>query len=122
MSAFRRAPRPLTGWLYLACGIGSIVVIALILMPVLRAVNRWADGEAVDWMGFAAVAGVICPFVIQLIVQGAQWMNQRHAERMTEYAQGVAPVPFAPPAPSLPGSAHPIEEDTDGPRPWQNRQ
>lgn len=101
-SAFRRAPRPLTGWLWLACGVGSIIVIAMVLAPVIRAVNRWADGEAVDWMGFAAIMGVVCPFVLQLIVQGAQWMSQRHTERMEEYARGVAPAPFVPPPPSEP--------------------
>lgn len=103
MTAFRRAPRPLTGWLYLACGIGSLVVLILIMSPLLRALNRWADGEPVDWMGFAAVGGVAFPFIAQLIAQGAQWMHTRSAERREEIRVGGAPVtgPFYP-TPSTP--------------------
>lgn len=103
--AFHRAPRPLTGWLYLLCGVFSIVVLAAFIIPIVRAVNRWADGEAVDWMGFAAIMGIVCPFLIQLIVQGVQWMNQRHTERVEEIRVGgqVAP-PFPSPAPSAPPS------------------
>lgn len=106
MSMLRRAPRPLTGWLYLACGIGSLVVITLLVAPLIRALNRWADGETVDMMGFAAVGGVAFPFIIQLIAQGAQWMSQRHTERMAEYERGSAPSPFALP-PSLPPPSQP---------------
>lgn len=106
-NAFRRAPRPLTGWLYLACGVGSLTVLVLIMIPLLRALNRWADGEPVDWMGFAAVGGVALPFIGQLIAQGAQWMHTRSAERREEIAWtgargGQVAAPFPQPAPSEP--------------------
>lgn len=108
---FRRAPRPLTGWLWLLCGVGSVLIVAMVMIPLLRALNRWADGEAVDWAGFAAVGAVLFPFIGQLVAQGIQWQRSRENERVaTISATGVAPVPFDPSPPS-------IGPSPDGPRP-----
>lgn len=99
--AFQTAPRPLIRW-------GGVAVIVLCLVaasvliggPLLRALNRWADGEAVDWMGFAAVLGALGGFL------GAIWsivgpaMAARHAERLHEIREGRQPAPFAPSPPS----------------------
>lgn len=92
---FRRAPRPLIGWLYFAVGLASFVFLILLAGIVLKAVNRWAEGEHVDWMGFAAIASVAAGALGPIIAQGAQWMNQRHLERIEQTRAGVAPPPFA---------------------------
>jgi hypothetical protein len=101
--AFRRAQRPLIGWVYVVMGVASLVFVILLAMPVLRAVNRWADGESVDWMGFAAIASVAAGALGPIIAQGAQWMHTRSAERREEIrAGGPAPAPFVPSPPSEP--------------------
>lgn len=102
-SAFQRAPRPLIGWLYVLAGVASLVLVVLLAIPLLRAVNRWADGEPVDWVGFAAIASVAAGAIGQIVAQGSQWMHTRSMERRTEIqAGGSAPGPFA---------------SSDGPRP-----
>lgn len=104
-SAFRRAPRPLTGWLWVLVGFASFAFLVLLAIPLLRAVNRWADGEHVDWVGFAAVASIAAGAMGQLITQGMQWMQNRSAERREEIrAGGSAAPPFPSPAPSAPYS------------------
>lgn len=103
MSAFRRAPRPLTGWLWLLCGIGSVAIVVMVMIPVLKALNRWADGEHIDWAGFAAVAAVLFPFIGQLVAQGVQWQRSRENERLEEIRSGQGVPPFYPtPSPSPP--------------------
>lgn len=78
--------------------LGGVVVIIVSLGavcmlvggPLLRALNRWADGTPppVDWMGFAAVLGAIGGFltVIWSIVKPA--LDARHEERLHEIREG----------------------------------
>lgn len=102
-SAFRRAPRPLIGWLWLLVGVASFALLILLTIPLLRAVNRWADGEAVDWTGFAAIASVAAGAMGQLMSMGMQWARDRRIQAVEEIrAGGAAPPPFAQPQPSQP--------------------
>lgn len=94
-SAFRRAPRPLIGWLYVLAGFAALALVILLAIPLLRAVNRWADGEPVDWMGFAAIASVAAGAIGQIVAQGAQWMHTRSAERREEIRAGQSVSPFS---------------------------
>lgn len=109
-SAFRRAPRPLTGWLWLLTGVGSVVIVVLVMIPLLRALNRWADGDPVDWAGFAAVGAVLFPFIGQLVAQGIQWQRSRENERLTEMTAGQSVPPFYP----TPSTSSPEPSPTGG--------
>ena len=115
-TAFRRAPRPLIGWLWVLTGVCSFAFIAALAMIVLRGLERWANGEHVDLGGLAAIAGIALPFIGQLIAQGIQWQRDRRIQIVEEVRAGAAPQP---PFPSQPSSPPP---DTEGPRPWQNRE
>lgn len=113
MTAFQSGARPVIRWL----GVAVVCVvlmgaIAIIGGPMLRALNRWADGEPVDLMGFAALLGALGGFL------GAAWaiikpvLDARHEERLHEIREGRQPLPFDP----LPASP------VDGPRPGENSQ
>ena len=115
-TAFRRAPRPLIGWLWVLTGVCSFAFRAALAMIVLRGLERWANGEHVDLGGLAAIAGIALPFIGQLIAQGIQWQRDRRIQIVEEVRAGAAPQP---PFPSQPSSPPP---DTEGPRPWQNRE
>lgn len=98
---------------FVSGAVAAAAVAVLIGGPILHALNRWADGQPVDWMGFAAVAGILAPLVAQIVAQGAQWMHTRSRERRDEIAfGGSAPPPFAPSEPPA---------DT-WPRPGENTQ
>jgi hypothetical protein len=83
--------------------------------------DRWSAGEGVDLNGLgaalggaAALLGVLMPFIVSLF-------RDRRIERVEQIrAGGSAPAnpsqaPWAPSQPSLP-------DDSEGPRPWQNRE
>ncbi len=113
--AFRRAPRPLIGWLWLLVGLASFGFLVLLSIPMLRAVNRWADGEPVDWVGFAAVASVAAGAMGQLIGQGMQWARDRRIQSVEEMRAGVAPPPpFGPSPPFAAPSPEPSPTDEGG--------
>lgn len=98
--AFHRAPRPLIGW----GGVALIVVCLMFLFAVaaiaLYALWRWANGQAVDLTGFAALVGAAVPAGAAIWSLVRNFIITRHTERMDQQARGTAPsVPFAPPAP-----------------------
>lgn len=88
-----------------AIRIGGVIVIlvslaAIIVLvggPMLRALNRWADGAQppVDWMGFAAILGAVGGFLLTIwsIVKPA--LDARHNEQMARIRGGQAAVPFS---------------------------
>lgn len=103
--AFRRAPRPLMGWLFFLVGGFSLFACVALVLLLLKGLSRWANGESVDLMGVAAIGGVLLPFLGQLVAQGAQWMHARSSERRTEIVyggQGTPPFVQAGPLPPSP--------------------
>lgn len=101
MSAFQRAPRPLIGWGGIILLVACLAFLVLLAIPILRAVNRWADGQPVDFMGFAAVIGAAVPALGAIWDFVRRYMTDRHAERMDQQARGLPPggVPFGPGTP-----------------------
>jgi hypothetical protein len=105
VSALHRAPRPLMGWGGIVLVVACLCFLVLLAIPILRAVNRWADGEPVDLMGFAAVIGAAVPALGAIWDFVRRFMTDRHVERMDQQARGTAPEsPFAPLPPSVPRS------------------
>lgn len=98
---FERLPRQVIGWLYVALGVGSLTFAVLAAIPILRAINHWADGHALDWVGFAAIVSAVGGAIAQLMAQGAQWQHNRSRERLDQQARGIPPsgVPFPQPPP-----------------------
>lgn len=104
MSVLQRGPRPLIGWGGILLLIACLVFLVLLAIPILRAVNRWADGQPVDLMGFAAVVGAAVPALGAIWDFVRRFLTDRHVERMDQQARGLPPggAPFAPAPPSSP--------------------
>lgn len=116
--ALHRAPRPLIGWGAVVLIVACLTFLVLLAIPVLRAVNRWADGQPVDLMGFAAVVGAAVPALGAIWNFVLRYMGDRHRERLDQQSRGTAPgAPFAPPR--QPGAP---PDDLQGPRPGENWQ
>lgn len=97
-----RGIRPAIGWGMVLLVVVCIAYLVLLSIPILRAVNRWADGEPVDMTGFAAVIGAAVPALGALWDFGCRFMADRHIERRDQIARGEAPGPFVPPPPPSP--------------------
>lgn len=94
-----RAPRPAMGWGGVALVIACLVFLVLLAVPILRAVNRWADGQPVDMTGFAAVIGAAVPALAAIWDFVRRFMTDRHVERLDQQMRGQVPPPFGYPAP-----------------------
>jgi hypothetical protein len=98
----RRAIRPSIGWGGVILLVACLVFLVLLAMPILRAVNRWADGDPVDMTGFAAVIGAAVPALAAIWDFVRRFMTDRHIERRDQIARGQAPGPFVPSQPPTP--------------------
>lgn len=100
--AFRRAPRPLIGWGGVVLVIVCIVFLLILISIATFAMWRWANGQPIDLMGFAAVLGQATAAGAAVWSLVKNFILTRHGERMEEIRTGVAPnSPFVP-APSSP--------------------
>ena len=100
-SAFRRAPRPLIGWV----GVLLIAICTAFIAVVLYAIAMGflltaAKGEGVpDMTGGLAV---LLPAVATAWGMVAQWLHTRSRERREEIRAGQSAPPFPQPPPSEP--------------------
>lgn len=105
MSAFQRAPRPLIGWGGVLLVAVCIVFLLILISIATFAMWRWANGQPIDLMGFAAVLGQATAAGAAVWSLVKNFILTRHGERMEEIRAGVAPAsPFAPSPPSGPPS------------------
>lgn len=114
-SAFRRAPRPLIGWV----GVVLIVVCTVFVTTVLAAIalGFWltaAKGEGVPDMtgGLAVLITALVPAWGMV----SQWMHTRSRERREETRAGVAPRPPFPSSPEPEPETWPRPYDPSAPQ------
>lgn len=105
----RRAVRPAIGWGGVLLVAACLIFLILLAIPILRAVNRWADGQPVDLMGFAAVIGAAVPALGAIWDFVRKYMGDRHIERRDQIARGTAP--------ERPFDSSTLGPSPDGPRP-----
>lgn len=97
-----RAPRPLMGW-----GGVLLIVVCLLFLVVLAAIAtfamwRWANGQPIDLMGFAAVLGQATAAGAAIWSLVKRFMIGREMQRADEIRTGQSVPPFVPPPPSSP--------------------
>lgn len=98
--SLHRAPRPLIAWTGVLTAACSLAFLVLLAIPILRAVNRWADGEPVDWQGFAFIITAAGGAATTILGPLAQYLQNRSRERRDEIAfGGGAPRPPTNPLP-----------------------
>ena len=100
-----RTPRPL---IMCAAAVGVIACVAfaaMVAVMLLLGLNRWAHGQPIDFMGFAAVIGSLGTLLAGIIGIAGPIFNARHYERQSQIAAGQSVGPFSP------------SGVTDGPRP-----
>lgn len=94
-----RAARP---FLLYAAGVAVIAICVgafASLWPLfLRAVERWSNGDHVDWGGAAVILGALGTLLTTVWGIAAQILWSRSAERRVAISTGVAPVPSTPSA------------------------
>lgn len=108
--ALHRAPRPLILWsgavLAISC-LAMVWLLAVNLWPIFQlALQRWAQGEHVDWGGFAVALGALGTFLSVAVTLILQVLSARSRERRDEIAFGAQPTPpfVSPPSSPPPGA------------------
>lgn len=89
---FHRGPRPLMGWGGVALIAVCIVFLIAMAFIAVYALWRWANGEPVDLMGFAAVLGAATSAGSAVWSIVKNYIQTRSYERSEQIKAGVAPA------------------------------
>lgn len=90
-----KTPRPL---IMLGAAMSVLACLAFLLMVavlLLQGLERWAHGQPIDFMGFAAVLGAMGTFLTAIGAIAGPIFNARHWERQTQLQQGQSVGPFS---------------------------
>lgn len=113
------------------CGVAFIVIVIWFVVRIMAAIVYAYDQAATTGASVPDLSGglgsILTPILASLPIIVPLIVDQltRHRERMDQQSRGTAPGPFGASSPQASDSAQTppaSDADTDGPRPWQNRQ
>lgn len=91
-----RAPRPLIMCAAAAAVLACVAFFVMVAVLLLQGLERWAHGQPIDFMGFAAVLGAMGTLLGAIGAIAGPIFNARYHTQIAQIQQGQGVAPFSP--------------------------